>query len=164
MTLHIDTIPAVDEKPTSTTEKSVVKEALSALVGRRPVLRFAGGLGMTAGLTMIGWIKPMRTAFAGPDSRYDAHPDCAGYYNPSTTCTPPEWYISSNVCNNVNFHRDDGGSGTCYNFRHTVNFTSCGGLNAWHWGNTRCSDGHYVYNDCGGGHADTPSICRGDAI
>lgn len=164
MTLHIDTIPSVDEKPSSSPRKSEMKEALSKLVGRRPVLRFAGGLGMAAGLTVLGWIPPLKSAFAGPDSRYDAYSDCAGFYDPSTTCYPSSWYISSNVCNNVNFHRDDGGSGTCYNFRHTVDFTSCNGRNAWHWGNTRCSDGHYEYNDCGGGHRSTNSICRGNAI
>lgn len=164
MTLSIDTIPSVDEKPTASPEKSEVKEALSKLVGRRPVLRFAGGLGMAAGLTMLGWIPPLKSAFAGPDSRYDEHLDCVDYYDSGTICYPPSWYISSDVCNNVNFHRDDGGSGTCDNFRHTVDFTSCDGRNAWRWGDTRCSDGHYFYESCEGGSTDTPSICRGNAI
>lgn len=164
MTLHIDTIPSVDEKPISSPEKSEMKEALSKLVGRRPVLRFAGGLGMATGLTLLGWIPPMKSAFAGPDSRYDSYTDCAGYYNADTTCTPPTWYISSEVCNNVNFHRDDSGNDACSRFAHSVDFSSCGGRNAWHWGSTRCSDGHYFYEDCNGGHADTPSICRGNAI
>lgn len=164
MALTVADIPSIDERPAGRVEPSAVGEALRSRSSRRTVLRFVGGAGMTIGLTVMGWLPPLRKAHADWYSRYPEYLDCAGYFSPSTVCTPPTWYISPNVCNLVNFHRDDSASGTCYSYTHSVHKTTCGGRNAWRWDDTRCSDGHIFYQDCGGAYRDTNSICRGPAI
>jgi hypothetical protein len=76
---------------------------------------------------------------------------------------PTSAYYSSNNCSG-SWHRNDGGSGTCYNFRYTHDPSSCSGRNAWRWtgrvARRKCSDGWYQYNDCGGGRISRFSICR----
>ena len=163
MAVTVADIPSVDERPAGGHEPSVVGQALRKHASRRTMLRFVGGAGMTIGLTAMSWLPPLRKARADFYSRYPEHLGCAGYYNPETICTPPSWWITADVCNGFNFHRDDSVYGTCYTYVHTVYKTTCAGRNAWRWNDTRCSDGHIFYQDCGGGYRNTSSICRGPA-
>jgi hypothetical protein len=162
--LTITDIPSVDERPAGPTAPSAAGQALRKLATRRTVLRFVGGAGMTIGLTVVGWLPPLRKAYADWFSRYPEYPTCAGFFNPSTICTPPSWFIDSSVCNGVSFHRDDSKIGDCFSYSHTVHKTTCAGRNAWRWNDTRCSDGHLFYQDCGGAFRNTNSICRGPAV
>ena len=167
MPLRHDEIPSIDDHGSTWVPSDVAAQLRSAAVSRRAVLRALAGTGMAVGLTMVEWLPPVRLsrASAGWNTRYATWTDCHGYFSDSShICTPTSWFISSDNCNGVHFHRDDSASGTCYAYRYTVKLTSCGGRNAWRWGSTRCSDGHLIYDDCGGGHRNTDSICRASAI
>ncbi len=162
MSLLTTEIPSAEHAPDRAAPSAVTRELRRQTTTRRTVLRLMVGTGMAIGVSAVGLLPGARKAQAGWWSTYASHSDCAGYYNSSTTCYPPEWYITNAVCNGAGYHRDDGGSGTCYNFRHTVKLTACNQRNAWHWsGNrTRCSDGYYEYNTCQPSHWFTSSICR----
>lgn len=164
MALTMADIPSVDVPPVTGRQPSRVGQALHTSAARRSVLRFVAGSGMALGLSVVSWLPPLRKAHAAWDSRYEEHKDCAGFFNPGTTCTPPSWYISPELCNGVHFHRDDHVYGVCFTAAHSVQLTSCRGRNAWQWNGTRCSDGRYSYQDCGGAFRTTSSICRNTAI
>ncbi|TMR24425.1 hypothetical protein ETD86_04655 [Nonomuraea turkmeniaca] len=158
----LDQIPSAHEMP---------EQALPTLVGakregwsRRRILGLATGAAVATGLgvlDLLPWSKPRAAAAAS----YTAWSTCRGYVNASTVCTPSSALYSGNCSGS--WHRNDGGSGTCYNFRYTHYATTCDGHNAWRWtgGSTtstrrKCSDGWYEYNDCGGGRVSRFSICR----
>lgn len=163
MRLDIETIPKAGEAPPSA-EPSAVWVS-SDVLSRRKVLGAMGGVAIASGLSVLGllpWSRPQK-AFA---AAYTSWPDCHGFWDSSTTCVPSNAYYSSNNCSGI-WHRNDGASGTCYNYRYTHNPTSCAGNNAWKWGGSgargyhrMCSDGWYEYHDCGGGNISRFSICR----
>lgn len=163
MTLNVDDIPSIDVAPAASRRSAVAAALRRQSPSRRSVLRAAVGTGMTIGLTAVGWLPGARPAHAGWHSRYSQWPDCHGYHDPESTCTPPSWYISADNCNGENFHRDDMDNGGCNYTNWNVKLT-CGGRNAWKWGDTRCSDGHYYHVDCSGRETNTNSICRGPVI
>lgn len=129
---------------------------------RRRLLGSVVGLTVTSGLGLLDllpWSKP-RTALA---AAYTEWSDCRGFFNSTTICVPSNAYYNSSNCSG-SWHRNDGGSGTCYNFRYTHDPDSCAGRNAWRWtgrvARRKCSDGFYEYHDCGGGNISRFSICR----
>ena len=116
----------------------------------------ATGLGV---LDLLPWSRP-RGAFAAGE--YEQWGDCQGYFDSTTVCSPSTALYSGNCSGD--WHRNDGGSGTCYAFRYTHSGSACNNKNAWRWsgrvGNRKCSDGWYQYQDCGGGNVNRKSICR----
>lgn len=160
-TLTPERVPWVDVAPTDGAEPSAVAAALrEGDLPRRLFLRFVAAGAMGVGLAVVGWLPPARPRGAWAHCCLSEWTNgCHGYYSPSTICVPSSAKFSGN-CTASNWHRNDGGSGTCYAFRFTHNHTSCDGRNAWRWGTKRCSDGWYHYEDCGGGYVDTWSICR----
>jgi hypothetical protein len=164
MTLDLDQVPSADEMPANAQPSRVWVpfEGWS----RRRILAAIGGAAVASGMGVLGlfpWAKP-RAAFAGA---YQSWGDCHGYWSNNTvTCVPTSAYYNSQNCSG-SWHRNDGGSGTCYNFRFIHYPDTCGGNNAWKWGGSgargnhrKCSDGHYEYHDCGGGNFSSFSICR----
>ncbi|WP_214324471.1 hypothetical protein [Nonomuraea sediminis] len=162
-------VSIVDQIPSAT---QMPEQALPSGVGveregwsRRRVLGLATGAAVATGLgvlDLLPWSKP-RIALAGA---YAAWNDCHGFATASQVCVPASALYSSNNCSG-SWHRNDGGSGTCYNFRYIHYADTCAGNNAWKWygGSTsplrrKCSDGHYEYHDCGGGNVNRFSICR----
>lgn len=154
-------VPSSVEAP-STPEPSRVAGPAPA-VGRRRVLATIAGTAVASGLgvlDLLPWSRP-RGASASSGA-YEQWGDCRTFFNSSTVCVPNTALYSGN-CSGT-WHRNDGGSGTCYNFRYTHNPHSCSGKNAWRWvgrtANRKCSDGWYEYADCGGGRVSRFSICR----
>jgi hypothetical protein len=161
--MELANVPTIDEQPADAQPSRVWTpfEGWS----RRRILAAAGGAVVASGvgvLNLIPWSRP-RKAFAGA---YASWGDCHGYWsNATVTCTPTTANYSNN-CSGV-WHRNDGSSGTCYNYRYIHYADTCGGNNAWKWGGSgargnhrMCSDGHYEYHDCGGGNINNFSICR----
>jgi hypothetical protein len=146
--------------PAAGTPSEAVRALREKAVQRRGFLRFVAGGAMGVGLAVLGWLPPARPQGAWAHCCLSEWTNgCHGYYTSSQTCYPASaWF--SNTCTSGKWHRNDGGSGTCYSFRYTHNHTSCDGRNAWRWGSKRCSDGWYTYGDCGGGRVDSFSICR----
>lgn len=154
----LDQIPSVMDVPESPVpSRFAVRErgwSRRRLFGTVAGVTIAAGLGA---LDVLPWSKP-RSA----DALTQWTDGCHGYYNSSSICTPSSAYYNSQNCS-ASWHKNQGGSGTCYNYRFTPNTTSCAGRNAWRWTSgtrRKCSDGWYEYNDCGGGHISRFSICR----
>jgi hypothetical protein len=160
-TLTPESVPWVDAALTDGDPPSDIVAGLQeGDLARRSFLRFLAVGAMGVGLSVVGWLPPARPRGAWAHCCLSEWTNgCHGFYSPSTTCVPSNaWY--SYTCTSNKWHRNDGGSGTCYNFKYTHNHTSCDGRNAWRWGSTRCSDGWYEYADCGGGRVNSFSICR----
>ena len=97
---------------------------------RRTILGVVTGAAVASGLAVLDlfpWSKP-KGAFA---DAYTTWGDCRGYFSASTICYPSSAYYTGN-CSGP-WHRNDGGSGTCYNYRYTHDPSSCDGHNAWRW-------------------------------
>ncbi len=162
MMLDIGSVPTISEPPANARPSRVWTpfEGWS----RRGILAAMGGVVVASGmgvLDLLPWSRPSK-AFALTEWS-----GCDGYWSNNTvTCVPTTAYYGSDNCSG-SWHKDEGRSGTCYNYRYTPNPTSCGGKNAWRWGGSsargnhrKCSDGHYEYHDCGGGNISNFSICR----
>src|SRR5258706_10161981 len=162
--LDLSAVPDIDQAPADPKPSRVWTrfEGWS----RRRILAAMGGVAVASGvavLDLLPWSKP-RKAFAGA---YMAWNDCHGYWsNTTVTCVPTTAYYNSVNCSGI-WHRNDGGSGTCYNFRFIHYADTCAGNNAWKWGGSGArgnhrigSDGHYEYHDSGGGYSKHISICR----
>jgi len=165
MTMSLDAVPDILEPPADAKPSRMWTPR--AVWSRRRILTAIGGTAVATGvatLDLIPWSKP-RPAFAGA---YQSWSDCHGYWSSTTTCVPTTAYYPSNNSNcSGSWHRNDGSSGTCYNYRYTHYATTCSGNNAWRWGGSsargahrKCSDGWYEYHDCGGGNINRFSICR----
>ncbi|MGW5683569.1 hypothetical protein [Nonomuraea sp. NPDC003754] len=155
----LDQIPSVADEPESPepSRYAVTEQRWS----RRRLFGTVAGVTVAAGLgalDLLPWSRP-RAAMALTEWTDGCH----GYFNSSTVCTPSSAYYGSDNCSG-SWHKNQGGSGTCYNYRYTPNETSCGGRNAWRWTGSvarrKCSDGWYEYHDCGGGNISRFSICR----
>ena len=159
--LAITDIPSIDSPtPEDSDPSSSQCVAQPDAMPRRSFIRFVAGGAMGVGLATLGWLPPARPRGAWAHcclSEWST--SCRGYYSSSTTCVPSTAKYTNN-CTAYKWHRNDGGSGTCYNFKYTHYHTTCDTRNAWRWGSTRCSDGWYEYADCGGGRVSTFSICR----
>lgn len=160
-TLAPTEIPWADgPEPAGMAHSDVLRALRQDDVRRRSFLRFVAGGAMGVGLAVLGWLPPARPQGAWAHCCLSEWAgSCRGFYSPRTTCVP-ESAKFSNTCTAGKWHRNDGGSGTCYNFKFTHYHTTCDTRNAWRWNSTRCSDGHYEYHDCGGGNVNTFSICR----
>jgi hypothetical protein len=159
--LTLTEVPWADgATPVDTPPSDILAGLRADGVRRRSFIRFAAGGAMGVGLAVLGWLPPARPQGAWAHCCLSEWADgCHGFFSSSTTCVPSTAKYSD-TCTAGKWHRNDGGSGTCYNFRFLHNHTSCANRNAWRWNRTRCSDGHYEYHDCGGGNVNTFSICR----
>jgi hypothetical protein len=152
-------VPSATEPPPSPQPS---KMAISgSTMSRRKVLGAITGAAVASGLgvfDLFPWSRPSG-AFA---AAYEVHAGCVGYFNATTICVPATAYYNSSNCSG-SWHRNDGASGTCYNYRYTHDPSSCSGKNAWRWTSgtrRKCSDGWYTYADCGGSRVSRFSICR----
>jgi hypothetical protein len=149
-----DTMPE-NAEPSQVTLKETGRWSRRRLLGTVAGVTFAAGLGA---LDLLPWSKPK----AADALTQWGMGDCRGFFNSSTVCVPSSALYSGNCSGS--WHKNQGGSGTCYNYRYRPDTTSCDGRNAWRWtGRTarrKCSDGHYEYHDCGGGNVSRFSICR----
>ncbi|HEX2057847.1 MAG TPA: twin-arginine translocation signal domain-containing protein [Actinomycetota bacterium] len=131
---------------------------------RRQFLRMLGAAGVGAGMAVLGWLPPMRKAWAC-HTTYTIHNDCAGIdYGACNGCCPSSNCgsdVGSTFCCN-GWHRH----GTfcpsehgCYNYE--IRHFSCRDKNAWKWTvndccngrrdrRYRCSDGKYRWCPTGG--------------
>lgn len=154
-------IPSATDEPEDAPPTAMLGRSETEF-SRRRLLSTIAGIGIAAGLGLLDalpWSRP-QGAFA---AAYQEWSTCQGYYASSTTCVPTT-ALYSNTCSG-SWHRNDGSSGTCYNYRYYHHPTRCNGRNAWRWKNSRgsdrkCSDGDYNYADCGGGRVSRMSICR----
>ncbi|WP_433533179.1 hypothetical protein ACQPYA_14850 [Micromonospora sp. CA-263727] len=154
----VDLVPSAVEAPASPEPTRMIDKR--SAMSRRRVLGIVSGAAVASGLGVLDlfpWSRP-RGAFA---AAYTEHSDCRGYFNSTSICVPSTALYTGNCSGS--WHRNDGSSGTCYNFRYTHDPSSCDGHNAWRWTSgtrRKCSDGWYEYADCGGGRVSRFSICR----
>ncbi|WP_117213697.1 hypothetical protein [Allorhizocola rhizosphaerae] len=136
MNVTWEAIPSADTEPASA-EPSRIRALADAAVNRRTVIRSVAALGMTLGVTALGWVTPGgRRAEAAVGSE---HGNCAGYAYDNILCVGAPY--SQNYC---------GGDGWFLNG--VINgwrwypITACAGRNAWIWDvgrvGYRCADGH----------------------
>jgi hypothetical protein len=155
----LDQVPSTVEPPANP-QPSRVAVSVTGL-SRRAVITAITGAAVASGLAvldLIPWSRP-RGALA---AAYTAWETCVGYYDPNTICVPSDAYYGSDNCSG-SWHRNDGGSGTCYSYRYDHYADTCNGHNAWKWTSgtrRKCSDGWKQYYDCGGASVNRFSICR----
>ena len=131
---------------------------------RRSFIKLLGGGAVAVGLTVVGWLPPLRLRRA--DALYDEWSDCHNFFDATTVCTPQSWWITEGVCSGSyygawhyhNYYSGDGTNGGWY-----VQRDSCGGRNAWNWlypgAAFKCSDGEtWLWGWWGSWN--TMSICR----
>lgn len=166
MALTLADVVTLDTPPTNGRH---VRHPHPRYFDRRAFLRMAGGAGMAVGLSVLGWLPPMRTAWAG-HRRYSLHDTCAGieYGGCRGCCTTCGSEVSTAHCASNGWHRHDiiTDIGTAY-IDYSIRFHSCSNKNAWEWKvarccrrrknrRYRCSDGRYRWcispSDCGRWH------------
>jgi len=128
---------------------------------RRRFFSAAGGVTIAAGLgalDLLPWSRPR-----GAPALTEWTDGCHGHYDAVTICHPSTAYFGANNCTGE-WHRQEEGSGVCYQYRYIASEYTCDGRNAWRWqtGEQRrkCSDGWYEYYDCDGVNISRFSICR----
>src|SRR5215510_609272 len=114
-TLSVDEVPSVDATSWSGPRR-VLRGLVGDRLGRRSVLRFVVGGAMGVGLSIIGALPPAKPKGAWAHCCLSEWTDgCHGYFTSTQTCYPADAMFSNN-CTSGWWHRDDGGSGTCYSF------------------------------------------------
>ena len=59
---------------------------------RRSFIKLLGGGAVAVGLTVVGWLPPLRLRRA--DALYNEWSDCHNFFDETTVCTPQSWWIT----------------------------------------------------------------------
>lgn len=163
--LSLADLPDLDREPPGASASAVREIVARRVSTRRTVFQLVSGAAVALGVAALE-LRPTRASAV----TLSVWPDCHGFINPSTVCTPPSWYISGTLPCNGTWHRWDSYNDSFVNYSFQFYDTSCGTKNAWKWyGATgaghstlkrKCSDGHTSYADVGGTRIYNSSICR----
>ncbi|MEV8631123.1 hypothetical protein AB0395_05645 [Streptosporangium sp. NPDC051023] len=157
-------IPSGHERPDNAEPTRMASEQ-DGRWSRRRLLGTATGVATAAGLGALDLLPWSKTKSAAALKQWGMG-DCRDYFDFSTICVPNDALYSSNNCNG-SWHKNDSSHWRgCNRYKYWPEPESCDGRNAWRWtgrvARRKCSDGEYMYYDCGGSNQNITlfSICR----